>query len=330
MTTLTPTRVNRFPNPRGISTGTTSVFGARNGWTQSFATAVAGPLAAINTCVRLTCGTAGAGAGRGVDLYGNLDTAPVTTALPVVSGRYVTLSAYVRTSGAWTVQALVQFSNGTSWITNATLGKAVSIAAGTWARVSVTTLVPDGANLASFSIRIPASVTYAVGNTIDVTGFSIEDGQLGDWFDGSYSPDATLAPSWQGAANASLSVLSDLDSSVWITDGTTTVGAMEITACALERDLRRTVLDASNTAGSFINLTTESLLQGSITYLCSSFARALALDALYKGVLTLTLSTTGELTGLKHVAVGTTKFTAEKAVNGSTQWLLTVSIEEVA
>jgi hypothetical protein len=158
-----------------------------------------------------------------------------------------------------------------------------------------------------------------------------EDAPAYLWFSGSATPDPTLVASWAGAVNGSASVLSDLLSGVWVGDGTTTVGAVEIVAATLTRPLRREVIEIRNSADVLINAGTPGRLAGQITYLCASLSRALALDALYRGTATLTLTTGGEIDGLRHRAVDTPSMTAEKAVSGSpSRWLFTVPIREVA
>lgn len=119
---------------------------------------------------------------------------------------------------------------------------------------------------------------------------------------------------------------------VSLTSGATTVVVADIIGAALTRPLRRTADEVPTAAGYLVTAQTPGLLQGTITYLCDTLTDALALDTLYQGTATITLSTgTGNpLNGLLHVAVGALRYTAEKSVNGRpSKWLLQAEIREV-
>jgi hypothetical protein len=52
------------------------------------------------------------------------------------------------------------------------------------------------------------NTSLQVGDTLDATGLLVEKSSvLGPYFDGSYSPDPDLTPSWTGTPNESASVL---------------------------------------------------------------------------------------------------------------------------
>ncbi|WP_313277716.1 hypothetical protein, partial [Timonella senegalensis] len=75
-------------------------------------------------------------------------------------------------------------------------------------RISITKTAPAGAVRLSIGAQISNAVVVPVGATFQATGVLIEDGAfLGDYLDGTYSPDSDLAPSWAGSADASESVL---------------------------------------------------------------------------------------------------------------------------
>ena len=118
--------------------------------------------------------------------------------------------------------------------------------------------------------------------------------------------------------------------SVSISDGTTSVAAEEIIAASLTRPLRREALEVSGDDAYLFNSGTPGKLAGQIVYLCGTLAAALALDALYQGAETLTLTTGAALDGLTHRAVGKLELTAERAVPGHpSKWLLKTEIREV-
>lgn len=81
---------------------------------------------------------------------------------------------------------------------------------GNWTRISVTAVAPPNASRAQVSARSDGS---KVGEILDIAGVLFEKApQVGDYFDGTASPDPDLVPSWTGAANASPSILTGPDS----------------------------------------------------------------------------------------------------------------------
>lgn len=112
---------------------------------------------------------------------------------------------------------------------------------------------------------------------------------------------------------------------------TTTATPDEILSASLERDLRRVVMEPVNASEALINSATPGLMVGQITYLCSTLADAIAVDALYQGHSTATLSTGSgnALQGFKHKAVEKIRLSAERAVPGyPSKWLATVTVRE--
>lgn len=114
-----------------------------------------------------------------------------------------------------------------------------------------------------------------------------------------------------------------------ISNGTTATSA-EILAAQLDRPLRRTATDRITAAAPHIQSGTPGLLVGQITYLADTLAAALVLDGIYRAITPVTLTTGGDLNGLRHQAVGTARMTAERATPGRpSKWLYTVEIREV-
>lgn len=113
---------------------------------------------------------------------------------------------------------------------------------------------------------------------------------------------------------------------------TVTATADEILAAPLSRPLRRTADDVLDSADYRIVAGTPGRLRGTITYLCSTLAAALAVDTIYQGTPAVTLSDAGNpLDGLKHIAVGDLRYGTERPVPGvPARWTLTAEIREVA
>lgn len=106
--------------------------------------------------------------------------------------------------------------------------------------------------------------------------------------------------------------------------------ADEILAAALSRPLRREAVDVATAAAPVIVSGTPGLLAGTITYLCPSLAAAQAVDALYRAAAApITLTDAGELAGLRHVAIGSLRLAAERAVPGHpSRWTVQADIRE--
>ncbi len=76
-----------------------------------------------------------------------------------------------------------------------------------WATINVTNVDWTGSPRIDFFLN---SSTIAVGDWVEISMIDIYPGAYDpqrDWFDGSYSPDPDLTPSWTGTENASASVL---------------------------------------------------------------------------------------------------------------------------
>ncbi len=344
MTMLAPTRVNLVPNPTGPSLEAVNGWGLNEQWWGNGGAGVSsrgggsadGPPTLSNASyLRKTWTTQPSSAGDlGFKLNGN------SSRIPVIPGQTYSVSYWWRhnmATGPSQARTRVQFWDASSGGTNiATVASPDAAAAfGTWTLMSFTFTVPPGATYIAVTTPFvvwASAATITPGRIIDCTMVLVElSSTTGGYFDGSYSSDKTMTPAWLGTPLASPSILSDLASSVTVSDGTTTVGAVEIVASTLERGLRRTVQEPPTSAEALITAAVPGLLEGQLTFLCASLARALALEALYRGTAVLTLTTSGELTGFRHLAVDKTRLTAEKAVPGNpARWLLTVTVRERA
>lgn len=135
-----------------------------------------------------------------------------------VSGDFSGVAGDVRTLSIW-----ARFSHATEVVLNAdvrlgtvgaggTVSNPVQVAANVWTRLSmtVTALGPyDGSQL---WVRTTATApVIPVGGTYDIADVLIEDSSsLGQYFDGTFSPDSDLTPVWTGTAIASASVLTGM------------------------------------------------------------------------------------------------------------------------
>lgn len=137
-------------------------------------------------------------------------------AIPVTPGEVWTHSLYLRSSR--TISYFQQSEMAITYhdssgvqvgsIQYGTTDKS-DVVAGEWHRYWVTSTVPTGATSARVWLRKGIDkAQWAVGDYLECgASLSEKTAVLGDAFDGSYSPDPTLTPSWTGTANASASVL---------------------------------------------------------------------------------------------------------------------------
>lgn len=132
-----------------------------------------------------------------------------------VSGEFSGVAGDVRTLSIW-----ARFSHATEVVLNAdvrlgtvgaggTVSNPVQVAANVWTRLSmtVTALGPyDGSQL--WVRTTTTAPVIPVGGTYDIADVLIEaSSSLGQYFDGTFSPDPDLTPAWAGAANTSASIL---------------------------------------------------------------------------------------------------------------------------
>lgn len=330
---------NLYTDPRCT---TSTAWEARNSWTLSAVTGQTGLPASATTAVQAQCASAGAATNAGLNWYGSvLAGSPPTTGFAVTAGATYTLSCYVFTTKAATVNFELRAYSGTTWTAAATTGT-VAASASTWTRVSQTLTVPAGATHLAGTLRIPASVTWAVGDQFRVSCLLVETGgTLNTYYDGETADTASEGFYWNGTADASTS------SKYNLTGGATQPGrsllingltmavqaeAQEVVGAALTRPLRRSVYDALNEAAPQIAVGTPGLLAGSITYLCDTLEEALAIDGVYQfaGLITLETGTGAALHGFQHMAVDQVRLTAERTVPGKpAKWLVQAEVREL-
>lgn len=145
-----------------------------------------------------------AGAGHGFHLSGNVETTTPSdwaSMLPVAPGDIITISVYMRKSGAATGVALrARFAtDSTTWTASAVGGATVSTITDQWVRVILTTTAPAGA------VRMASLVTDsndAVGDTLDGTGLMVtKSSSAYNYAD----PTTSSSWVWNGNPNASTS-----------------------------------------------------------------------------------------------------------------------------
>lgn len=334
----TAIRSNDYLNPRLNSAGWTTGIITRfpGNWATDWASEVGAPGGGYR---RARCTTAETGTQRGTNLGGSVSSASPVTAqsLPVTASATYTVSAHLRSNRANVGhQVAVRYHDGTNWIGAAVLSAASDVATNTWSRVSVTSTAPTGALYMHITAWAATSIAWAVNDNLDVAAVLLETAPaLGAWFDGNYSPNS-LTPAWLETAHASTSVLRDLTLSgrkIVLIDPRITVSAAaeELIGAALERDYRRHVADIWNAAPALITAGTPAALTGRLTYLCSTLTQAMRLDSVYQLPGLIVLTSTDELNGLTHRAVGRARIDPERALPGKpARWLLAVEFREQA
>lgn len=130
--------------------------------------------------------------------------------IPVARGDVVTLSFVVQNRSAvtsgWRIRALISDGVGNLNADMDDLGPVVSVAPGEERIVSYTLTVQQP-NATSIRAGIQWVGTIATGEVWAFAEYVVEKGTSGAPFNGSYSPDPDLIPSWTGAPNASESIL---------------------------------------------------------------------------------------------------------------------------
>ena len=121
-----------------------------------------------------------------------------------------TQSVFVRSSAPLVVRPMAQILTSTSTSAGAFVGQTLQLTPGEWTRLSLTASVSaETAYAWRLDTDSAAAVAYPAGTTLDFDAAMVEQSsELRPYFDGSYSPDADLTPSWTGTENASASVLS--------------------------------------------------------------------------------------------------------------------------
>jgi hypothetical protein len=138
------------------------------------------------------------------------------SAYPITPGEVYTVSSYWRVSRSQSSMAVNRMvivpidASGKDLNTIYGVNNTGPIVANEWNKLSVTGTMPENAAYAAIrhSALFTDSTALQVGDTLDATGLLVEKSSvLGPYFDGSYSPDPDLTPSWTGTENASASVL---------------------------------------------------------------------------------------------------------------------------
>lgn len=163
-----------------------------------------GPLPGVTRYIRRTVTTA-----RTTPSAGGFYSYNRAPAAPAVGDNGVA-SVYVRSSSA------IQMSLATSWrndagtvVGGAANGPTVTLVPNVWTRLEAPPVVSVGGSTnIGWWASVPSSTLLPDGATLDITGVLTEKSTvIGQYFDGSFSPDSDLTPAWTGAANASASVL---------------------------------------------------------------------------------------------------------------------------
>jgi len=196
---------NLVVNPAATSTNT-SEWLARYSMPLSWVSSASdGPTPGISTYARFTSNSTLTGGGRGVDHRGNLDlgSAPFAPCWPITVGEKVTISIYVRSSQANTGAGLrVRAHDGAgNWLTNSILATPINYSTpNQWIRLTYI-YTPTVTGCLYASTRFDQNVTWAIGATIDATGFMLtKTDSAPNYADGSSSNWV-----WDGAANNSTS-----------------------------------------------------------------------------------------------------------------------------
>lgn len=143
-------------------------------------------------------------------------TSTGTSALPVTTGLSYTASGYVYSTkaGLTGVRTDITWYNSSGASLSTSSGTTTTIAASTWERRSVTATAPAGAAYARVSMTFSGPVGVIVnGDHLGATGILLEQASsLGTYFDGGYTTDSGVTPSWTGTTDDSESILSSLAS----------------------------------------------------------------------------------------------------------------------
>lgn len=196
-----------------------------------------GPLPELATYQRKTWTSTNGGSGNVGWSHASLAG---TLGYPVTPGQTLSVSSYLRpSSGGHT--ARIQYgwfdSSGVG-IGPTTYGASLEMPVGEWSRIMATVTAPAGAAFCGFRSDVLYG-PWAIGDTLDGTGLLVElSPVVGDYFDGAFSPDSDLTPSWKGTPDASPSVLTgvgvtsanisgpnvaNFQSSQWAVEGTHSV-----------------------------------------------------------------------------------------------------------
>lgn len=342
--TRTPSRTNYYQGARCTAT-TLGDWDAQSSWVLSARTTGTGLPPNLTTYIRNQSVETAAGLNRGFLWYQSVSpTNPVSGkgwALPAGwTGQTHTFSFYVLSTKATIILPTVRFFHGTTWDGARVDGAQVSIAAGTWTRVSVSAAAPAGATNVCGWLLANTTVSWVPADYMAVSAVYIQrnTGTLAAYFDGNNlgTNPVTNSVAWDGEADLSYSTLYAEANPVrkLTVSGDvlgTTATAEALLSADLERNLRRSVAEIFNSSTARIAAGTPSLLSGSLTFLCNTWAQAKTLDALHQTIGTITLGgpDSSDLSGLRYVSIETNQLTAEEATPGlPSKWLVQVQIRE--
>lgn len=240
-------RTNLARNPRGVAPNVFGEYGNRWAWLGSYTTGIVGHPEGITTAYRTTAPAAPSqGNGRGLDLYGNFDTATFPTTLPVSPGVPVTLSTWVRTGRARNVYFNMRTHDGAAWVGAASAGTPAPTGAGAWTRFTRTYTPPAGAAYLTARIQILES-DHVEGDYLESSGLLIEWAPaMGTYFDGSTPDTATQDHAWTAAVNGSTSTQSTIQTTTIVIVQTDPDAGIDLSACVILRDPVSWIQDVSD------------------------------------------------------------------------------------
>lgn len=230
-----------------------------------------GPLPGITRYIRRTVTTA-----RTTPSAGGFYSYNRAPAAPAVGDNGIA-SVYVRSSSA------IQMALVTSWRTDAGVtvggaatGPTVTLVPGVWTRLEVQPVVAtEGAtNIGWWATVRSSTPPLPDGATLDITGVLTEKSMvIGQYFDGSFSPDSDLTPSWTGTATASASILTGALTTNTTHGGTRTISSLQW-ALTGARSIRLIPISTSTSTYSDIGGGTGAMRNGMVagrkyTVLCT-------------------------------------------------------------
>lgn len=159
-----------------------------------------GPITNITSWYRATASAAHAGASFGIR------SGSAVTDNAVVPGRLISVSAYVRCSVSRNLQMRYSFYNASNvLIGSATTVAAFAVTANVWSRPTVVANITTPALTAMMRVEVIGDATaWAAGQTLDMTGISIEDGAgVSTYMDGSRPWSGSTGYAWNGDIHGS-------------------------------------------------------------------------------------------------------------------------------
>jgi hypothetical protein len=132
----------------------------------------------------------------------------------VTPGETITVSGWLRTSSTTrksAARAKISWVGGAGDLTT----DFITLVPGVWSRTSVTRVVPAGITQATAVLSVDDGLNWSAGDTLDGTGFLVENTATpGDYFDG-YFPDDRSADLWINTANGNRPSRWNTTTDVW-------------------------------------------------------------------------------------------------------------------